>query len=401
MTLIHSARKLDAHGEVDAFWMLTDGDTIVGTGHGTPPEAATTIAEHVVDAAGRWLVPGFIDLHGHGGGGFSFDGADDAILEALATHRRHGTTRSVLSLVAAPLAELRVSLGRIADLAHDDPLVLGSHLEGPFLARARRGAHHPDFLREPQPREVEELIGAARGTLRQLTLAPELPGAFETIDVLVEAGVVVAVGHTEASFELTRAAFDRGARLLTHAFNAMPGIHHRAPGPVVAAFDDERVTLELVLDGEHVHPAVAALAFRAAEGRIALVTDAMAAAGGSDGDYRLGGLDVTVENGRAVLSGTGLSNAGLDGTGLDDTGLGGAGTLAGSTLTQDAALRCAIERAGIPAVTAITALTLTPARALGLEHRHGLLAPGFAADAVLLDHAWHVTDVWAAGARVS
>jgi N-acetylglucosamine-6-phosphate deacetylase len=380
MTLIHSARKLDAHGEVDAFWMLTDGDTIVGTGHGAPPEAATTIAEQVVDAAGRWLVPGFIDLHGHGGGGVSFDGGDDAIPQALATHRRHGTTRSVLSLVAAPLAELRASLSRIADLAHDDPLVLGSHLEGPFLAPARRGAHHPDFLREPQPREVEELIGAARGTLRQLTLAPELPGALETIDVLVEAGVVVAVGHTEADLELTRVAFDRGARLLTHAFNAMPGIHHRAPGPVVAAFDDERVILELVLDGDHVHPQIAALAFHAAPGRVALVTDAMAAAGASDGDYRLGGLDVTVEGGRAVLSGT--------------------PTLAGSTLTQDAALRCAIERAGIPAVTAIAALTLTPARALGHEHRHGLLSPGFAADAVLLDHAWHVTDVWAAGARV-
>lgn len=385
MTLIHSARKLDAHGEVDAFWMLTDGDTIVGTGHGTPPEAATTVAEQVVDAAGRWLVPGFIDLHGHGGGGFSFDGGDDAIPPALATHRRHGTTRSVLSLVAAPLPELRTSLSRIADLAHDDPLVLGSHLEGPFLAPARRGAHHPEALREPSPNDIEQLLGAARGTLRQLTLAPELPGALETIDVLVEAGVVVAVGHTEAGLELTRAAFDRGARLLTHAFNAMPGIHHRAPGPVVAAFDDERVTLELILDGEHVHPRIAALAFHAAPGRIALVTDAMAAAGAGDGDYRLGGLNVTVENSRAVLSGAGID---------------GAGTLAGSTLTQDAALRCAIERAGIPAVTAIAALTLTPARALGLEHRHGLLAPGFAADAVLLDHAWHVTDVWAAGARI-
>ena len=400
MTLIHSARKLDAHGEVDSFWMLTDGDTIVGTGHGTPPEAATAIAEQVVDAAGRWLVPGFIDLHGHGGGGFSFDGGDDAISPALATHRRHGTTRSVLSLVAAPLAELRTSLSRIADLAHDDPLVLGSHLEGPFLAPARRGAHHPEALREPSPNEVEQLIGAARGTLRQLTIAPELPGAFETIDVLVEAGVVVAVGHTEATFELTRAAFDRGARLLTHALNAMPGIHHRAPGPVVAAFGDERVTLELVLDGEHVHPQIAALSFHSAPGRIALITDAMAAAGAGDGDYRLGGLNVTVTDGRAVLSDTAPRGAGPGSPDLGGSGLDGAGTLAGSTLTQDAALRCAIERAGIPAVTAIEALTLTPARALGLEHRHGLLAPGFAADAVLLDHTWHVTDVWAAGARV-
>ncbi len=377
--LIHSARKLDAHGEVDSFWMLVDGDTIVGTGHGSPPPAATTIAEQTVDAAGRWLVPGFVDLHGHGGGGFAFDEGPEAILAALAVHRRHGTTRSVISLVANPLWSLHASLATIADLAADDPLILGSHLEGPFLAPARRGAHNPDYLREPMPDEVEGLLGAARGTLRQLTIAPELPGALEAIDVLVEAGVAVAVGHTEADLTLARTAFDRGARLLTHAFNAMPGIHHRDPGPVVAAFEDERVTLELVLDGEHVHPDVAALAFHAAPGRIALITDAMAAAGSSDGDYRIGSLAVTVLGGRAVVSGT--------------------ETLAGSTLTQDAALRVAIQRAGISPQDAVAALTLTPARALGLEHRHGLLAPGFAADAVLLDHAWQVTDVWAAGVR--
>lgn len=383
MTLIHSARKLDAHGEVDAFWVLLDGDSIVGTGHGAPPEAAVAIAGEgeTVDAGGRWLVPGFLDLHGHGGGGFSFDDGDDAIRSALATHRRHGTTRSVLSLVANPLASLRTSLEAIADLADDDPLVLGSHLEGPFLAAERRGAHNPVFLRDPAPSEVEELIGAARGTLRQITLAPELPGALEAIDVLVEAGVVVAVGHTEADLEQTRTAFDRGARLVTHVFNAMSGIHHRDPGPVVAAFDDDRVTLELILDGEHVHPQVAALAFRAAPGRVALITDAMAAAGSRDGDYQLGSLTVTVEGGRAVLRGT--------------------HTIAGSTLTQDAALRVAIASVGIPPQEAIAALTLTPARVLGLEHRHGLVAPGFAADVVLLDHAWQVTDVWAAGVLVT
>jgi N-acetylglucosamine-6-phosphate deacetylase len=199
--------------------------------------------------------------------------------------------------------------------------------------------------------------------------------------VLVEAGVAVAVGHTEASFELTQEAFDRGARMLTHAFNAMPGIHHRAPGPIVAAFEDDRVILELILDGEHVHPDVGAMVFASAPRRVALVTDAMAAAGSSDGDYRLGSLNVTVKNGLAVLSGT--------------------STIAGSTLTQDVALRCAIEQSGVAPVEAISALTSTPARALGLEHRFGLLAPGFAADAVILDHGLHVTDVWANGERVA
>ncbi|MGX5681951.1 N-acetylglucosamine-6-phosphate deacetylase [Schumannella luteola] len=373
-TVFHSARKLDADGQVDGFWMLVESGTIAATGTGPHPDA-----DELVDVAGHWLTPGFLDLHGHGGGGHAFDNGLDEIAAALATHRAHGTTRSVISLVANPLASLRESLQSVAELAATDPLVLGSHLEGPFLAAERRGAHNLEFLRDPDPLEVEELLTAAAGTLRQITLAPELPNAGEAIDVLVEAGVVVAVGHTEASFEQTRAAFDRGARLVTHAFNAMPGIHHRAPGPVVAAFEDERVVLELVLDGVHVHPDVAALAFTAAPGRIALVTDAMAAAGSVDGDYRLGSLNVSVRDGLAVLSGT--------------------DTIAGSTLTQDAALRCAV-RTGIPPAAAVEALTRTPARVLGLEKRFGMLAPGFAADAVLLDHEWHVTGVYADGRRL-
>jgi N-acetylglucosamine-6-phosphate deacetylase len=200
---------------------------------------------------------------------------------------------------------------------------------------------------------------------------------MDAIDVLVENGVTIAIGHTEAGFDVAREAFDRGARIVTHVFNAMPGIHHRAPGPVVAAFEDDRVTLELILDGEHVHPDVAAMVFASAPGRVALVTDAMAAAGSHDGDYTLGSLTVTVHEGIARLRGT--------------------PTIAGSTLTQDVALRIAVTRSRVEPKRAVEALTLTPARALGLGHRHGLLAPGFAADAVLLDHDWRVTGVWADG----
>ena len=373
-TLFEHARKLDAHGQVDDFWMLVDGDTILSTGHGEAPDAAAR-----VDVGGRWLVPGFTDLHGHGGGGHSFDDGTIAMAAALATHRAHGTTRSVISLVANPIATLRTSLAEIADIADADPLVLGSHLEGPFLSPGQPGAHNTDFLREPTPAAVDELLEAARGTLRQITIAPELPNALEAIDVLVEAGVVVAVGHSNATFEQTREAFDRGARIVTHAFNAMPGIHHRAPGPLVAAFEDDRVTIELILDGQHVHPDVAAMVFASAAGRVALISDAMAAAGSVDGDYDLGSLRVTVREGLALLEGT--------------------TTIAGSTLTQDVALRLAIQRAGVAPSAAVKALTLTPARALGLHHRHGLLAPGFAADAVLLEHDWSVSEVWANGLR--
>jgi len=374
-TLFHSARKLDADGQVDDFWMLVEKGLIVSTGSG----ATRPVAETEVDVQGDWLTPGFIDLHGHGGGGYAYDRGAEQLLSALAVHRAHGTTRSVLSLVAAPFPSLIESLGLIADLADDDPLVLGSHLEGPYLAPAHRGAHDPHALHEPDPAEVEQFISAARGTLRQVTLATELPNALETVDVLVESGIVAALGHTDATFEMTQVAFDRGVRLLTHAFNAMPGIHHRSPGPVVAAFEDERVVLELVCDGVHVHPDVVNLTFASAAGRIALITDSMAAAGAADGNYRLGNLNVTVREGKAVLSGT--------------------NTIAGSTLTQDEALACAIS-SGVDPRKAVEALTHTPARVLGLERKHGMLAPGFAADAVLLDHDWSVTGVWADGQRL-
>ena len=371
-TLFTHARKLDAAGQVDDFWMLVDGDSIVSVGTGAAPSA-----DESVDLAGDWLTPGFIDLHSHGAGGFSYDDGAEAIESALAVHRAHGTTRSLISLVANPIAALESSLATIAGLVDSDPLVLGSHLEGPYLSPERLGAHNPEFLRDPQPAELDRLLDAARGTLHQITIAPELPNALELIEILVENRVVVAVGHSQADFELTRVAFDLGARLLTHAFNAMPGIGHRAPGPVVAAFEDSRVTIELILDGEHVHPEVAALAFRSAPDRIALITDAMAAAGASDGEYPLGSLTVQVRDGVAHIAGT--------------------HTLAGSTLTQDRALRLAIERVGVAPADAIAALTLTPARVLGLDARHGLLAPGYVADAVQLDSHWSVQHVWANG----
>jgi N-acetylglucosamine-6-phosphate deacetylase len=375
-TLFFGAHKLDARGRVDDFWMLVDGASITATGTGADRPDADT----VVDVSGRWLVPGFIDLHGHGAGGHSFDDGREAILAALGVHRAHGTTRSVISLVANPIPALCASLGVVADLAGSDPLILGSHLEGPFLAAEQHGAHNVDFLRDPTPELVEQLLGAARSTLRQVTLAPELPGALHAVDRFVAAGVVVALGHSTASFELATQAFDRGVRLLTHAFNAMPGIHHRAPGPVTAALADDRVFLELILDGVHVHPEVAALTFTSAPGRVALVTDAMAATGSDDGDYMLGSLRVTVRDGRALVHGT--------------------STIAGSTLTQDAALRLAMAGARVSPQRAVEGLTLTPARVLGLDHRLGLLAAGYAADAVILDGDWMVQDVWAEGARV-
>ena len=382
--IVHGARKCDVDGEADGFWVVFDGDRISTAGHGSGWAEHVSAGADVVDAAGAMLTPGFIDLHGHGGGGYSFDDGAEAIGRALAVHRAHGTTRSVLSLVANPVVTLERSLAAIADIAERDPLVLGSHLEGPFLAPGRKGAHNPDFLISPSAAVTEQLAAAARGTLRQVTIAPELPGALDAITAFADAGVVVAVGHTEADEGLAQAAFDRGARLLTHAFNAMPGIGHREPGPVVAAIRDERVTAELILDGVHVHPDVARLLLDAADGRVALITDAMAAAGSADGAYKLGSLDVTVVDAVARL------------TGAD----GSPGSIAGSTLTLDRALRLAVRQCGLSLRAAITALTWIPARALGLDDRFGRLVPGYAADAVLLNGALEVSAVWGAGRRL-
>ncbi|ARC55856.1 N-acetylglucosamine-6-phosphate deacetylase [Frondihabitans sp. 762G35] len=380
-TLVTHAVALDATGDSLGAWLLLDDDTIVATGTGRAPADEVETAEEIVDVGGAVVTPGLIDLHGHGGGGHSFDGSADEIREALAFHRAHGTTRSVVSLVAGPLNRLGASLEQIRRVADRDPLVLGAHLEGPFLSPDNRGAHDPHFLAAPTPENVEALIEAGTGILRVVTLAPELPGALEAVERFVAAGVTVAVGHTVATAEDAALAFDRGATLLTHAFNAMPGIHHRAPGPVVAAVEDRRVTLELILDGVHVHPSVAALLMREAPDRVALITDAMAAAGAADGDYVLGSLDVRVDGGVARLRGS--------------------DTIAGSTLTQDAALRFAIDRAGISPRDAVAALTRTPAIALGLGDRLGLLAPGHAADLVVWNDDWTVRSVWGAGRRLA
>lgn len=376
-TVIHSARLVD-DGEVtdDAWVAFADGVVLRA---GTGEEWRALPAGDAIDAAGAYLTPGFVDIHGHGGGGGTYDHGLDAIAAARAVHLARGTTRAVLSLVTASIDDLAAQVGMIADLSERDATILGTHLEGPFLDPGHKGAHTESLLRAPDEAAVARLVEAGRGTVRQVTLAPELPGGLAATAQFVAAGVAVAVGHTNATEAEASAAFDAGATLLTHAFNAMPGIHHRAPGPVIAAMRDERVTLELIADGIHVHPDVIALAFAGAPGRIALITDAMGAAGEPDGAYELGGLAVTVTDGVARL----------------DEG----GAIAGSTLTQDAALRLVVA-GGLPVADAVAALTSVPARAIGLAGRYGSLRPGAAADAVLLDDALQVAGVWVDGARV-
>ncbi|MET0673932.1 MAG: N-acetylglucosamine-6-phosphate deacetylase [Microbacterium pygmaeum] len=387
-TVIHSVRLVDDGRVIEDAWVRFEAGRVVASGIGggwrSEPDAGTVVDGTATAGAGAVLTPGFIDIHGHGGGGAAYDDGADAIRTARTLHRSHGTTRAVISLVTAPVDELARRAGAVADLVASDHDVLGSHLEGPFLEAGHRGAHDEDLLRAPEPGLVEQLLDAGRGTIRQITFAPERIGALAAIRETVRAGAAAAIGHTGADDATCRQAFEAGATILTHAFNAMPGLHHRDPGPVGAAASDPRITLELIADGVHLHPDIVRAAFAMAPGRIALVTDAMAAAGSTDGDYRLGSLRVQVQDRVARL---------VDGYPA------GEGAIAGSTLTQDAALRTAVA-AGVDLADAVAALTVVPARAIGVDRDHGTLSVGRAADAVLLGSDLVVRSVWADGAPV-
>lgn len=387
-TLVHSVLLVSHGTETPDAWVLLDGPQVAAVGQGTTWRARVDVEGRadgptpappgttVVDGTGKVLVPGFVDVHGHGalGVGYEQPAGPTEVLRAVEHHRSHGSTHQVLSLATAPLGALSERLALVAELTRTPGSgVLGSHLEGPWLALSHCGAHDTRLLRTPSAADVARLLAVADGTLVQVTLAPELPGATEAIRALVDAGAVPAVGHTGADLETTQRAFDAGARVLTHALNGMPGLHHRAPGPVAAALADDRVTLEVVNDGVHVHPAMVALLAAQAPGRVALVTDAGAATGQGDGTYRLGSMDVRVADGVARLA--------------------EGGSLAGSTLTLDAALRRAVQDVGLPLGQAVGAVTEVPARAVGRPDL-GVLQVGSRSDAVLLDARLRVDTVW-------
>lgn len=218
-SIIHSARLVSGGHTVSDAWVAFAGHTIAAVGTGDDWRLQQTEQTAVVDAVGRWLTPGFIDIHCHGAGTAAFDDGPAAIRTALAVHHRHGSTRIVLSLVTASLEDLETRLDAIASEAEQNPLILGAHLEGPFLDDGFRGAHDPTLLRAPDPESIARLLRAGRGHIRQVTLAPELPGSAEAIRALTEEGVAVAVGHSASDYETALAAFDDGASILTHAFN--------------------------------------------------------------------------------------------------------------------------------------------------------------------------------------
>ena len=354
-------------------WLHLDGDRIVAVGEGAPPHPPD------VDLGDSTVVPGFVDLHVHGGGGASFDsGTSDAADLVAATHLAHGTTSMAASLVTDTRERMVDAVRELALLVQDGRLA-GIHLEGPWLSPQRSGAHQPGSLTTPDPASVDALLAAGDGAVRMVTLAPELPGGIDAVRRLVDAGVLAAIGHTDATYDQARAALDAGARLGTHLFNAMRPLHHRDPGPVGALLDSP-VDVELIADGVHLHPALLRTVFAAKPGQCILVTDAMAAAGAPDGDYALGQMAVEVREGVARL-------ASPDGD----------GAIAGSTLTMDAAVRFAVRTAGLPLLDVVHAASTTPARAWGLGEV-GALEAGRRADLVVLDDDLEVVRVMRAGA---
>jgi N-acetylglucosamine-6-phosphate deacetylase len=360
--------------------IMDDGRITVDGGRIAPDTPGADAGAEVIDVSGHWLVPGFVDIHNHGGGGASFSGPAEDVLTAVRAHRLHGTTTLVASTVTDDLDFLARQAGLLSELAEQGDIA-GIHFEGPFISPCRKGAHAERLLRDPDPADVRKLIEAARGQARMVTLATELPGGLDSVRLLAEHGVIAAVGHTDATYEQTVEAIDAGATVATHLFNAMPQIGHRAPGPIAALLEDERVTVELINDGTHLHPASLQLAFHhAGAGRVAFITDAMDAAGAGDGRYQLGPLEVEVSEGVARL---------VEG-----------GSIAGSTLTLDRAFQRAVTVDGLAVEDVVTALSANPARLLGRYDTVGSLEPGKDADLVLLDAGFALKGVMRRGAWV-
>jgi len=359
-------------------WIEVSQGVVDAVGTGAPPRPADR------DLGAATVVPGLVDTHLHGGGGANFSTASAAeTATAVALHRKHGTTTLVASLVTAGPAEL---LRQVRELADDvrGGLIDGIHLEGPWLSTTRCGAHQPSLMRDPDPAEVDRVLDAGAGAIRMVTLAPERDGALAAIKQIVEAGAVAAVGHTEATYEQTRAAIAAGATVGTHLFNAMRPIDRREPGPILALLEDDRITVELITDGVHVDPAIYRHVTRSAgPDRVSLITDAMAAAGMADGEYWLGQLAVTVADGVARVAGT--------------------QTIAGGTATMDRIFRFAVVHSGLPRdealMAAVRQASINPARALGLPCTG--LVPGATADLVVLNSDLAVTCVLRQGSWVS
>jgi N-acetylglucosamine-6-phosphate deacetylase len=359
-------------------YVVIDSGTVTAVGAGDPPRPADAVLPEGV------LVPGFVDLQVNGYYGVEFQIADSRRWASVARRLPEtGTTAFLPTMISAPVGDLAAAVAQAAEFLpslNDGARVLGVHVEGPFISLARRGAHNPAYITDPTPAAVTELLAAGRGALSLVTLAPELPGALAAISELSAAGVLVSVGHSDATARQVAAASAAGARMVTHLFNAQRGLAQREPGVVGQALTDPLLTSGLVLDLRHVVAAAAEIAFAAAPGRIALVTDAAACAGMPPGEYLLGGEPITLPEGEG------------------EPPVRADGTLAGSALRMDRAVANAVS-CGLPLAAAVAAATRIPADLIGRRDL-GRLAPGAAADMAWLGQDLVARATWVGGRLV-
>ena len=380
--LLHAARALTPTAEILGAGILIRDGVIEAVGARQDMRLPSGAAE--ISASGQTAIPGFIDVHIHGAGGHDvMEGTEQAMSAVAGTLARHGTTSFVATTVtASPDDTCRGVEGIARYIAHQFAAlqpkaeVLGVHYEGPFINKVRRGVHPAEWIQLPSADLLQRFLRAAAGNARILTIAPELLGAVPCMKAARDAGVVVAMGHTDATYEQARAGIAHGARHAVHVYNAMRPFSHRDSGVIGAVLTSPDVTAELIADGVHVEEAAMRILLQAkGAGRVILISDGLSATGMPDGKYMLGKLEVTVSGGVC-------RNA--------------EGKLAGSTLTLDRALRNVVAL-GIPLQDAVRMLTENPAKLLGIEFKKGALRTGADADIVLLDENLQVTNVWTRG----
>ncbi|QDA74004.1 N-acetylglucosamine-6-phosphate deacetylase [Listeria seeligeri] len=334
--------------------------------------------EQIFDGNGQLLIPGMIDVHIHGANNYDMmDGSTESIQAVSMACAETGCTSFLVTSVSSSLEDLIQMIRQTKKVIGKEKgaKIAGIHLEGPYLNIEKKGMQNPAFLRHPDLKEMAEIFDEADGLIKMVTIAPELPGGIELIEFLKKRGVVVAIAHSNATYEEAQNAFEKGASHITHCFNAMPTIHHRSPGLVTAALENDSISVQTIVDGVHLHPGIVRLIHKIkGPDKVVLTTDALQAMGVGDGEYIFGGHQVTVKEGIARLQD---------------------GTLASSTVTMNKSLRLSTEF-GINLQDSIQMATSTPATILGME-KFGRIEDGYIADLVLLDDKFEVQNTWING----
>jgi len=367
-TIVIKGNVLTPREQIGGGSVVVEDGRIAEVSEGKAPQG------RVLDFEGCYVVPGFVDIHVHGGAGEDVMDASDGGLDRLSLFLAAGGVTSFLATTNTDSQERTLKavreIGEAAKRGTKGARLLGLHMEGPYISMERSGAQNRAHIRLPALDELGQASLEAGGSLRMVTLAPEVDGALEAVRWLASRGIVPAAGHTDATYDETRAGIEAGIRHASHLFNGMRSLHHREPGLVGAALDDERVTVELIADCYHIHPAVLRIVARLkGTARTALVSDSIAAAGLPDGDYSLGGMKVAVRHGKSLLE---------------------SGTLAGSTIRLCDAVRNMVKKADVPLREAVEMASTTPSRVAGAADRKGSIAPGMDADITVLDRGLSV-----------